>query len=61
MKDEDRVARRHASQTRGDGCAAAVKASEGKKSCDDRSYPEQESTSDPGNRKADAEFDTTCS
>ncbi|MBD1826630.1 hypothetical protein NDI47_18330 [Microcoleus vaginatus GB1-A2] len=43
------------------GVRSAVQAGEGKKSCGDRSYPEQESTSGPGNRKADAEFDSTCS
>ncbi|MDP8932832.1 MAG: hypothetical protein M3N42_01440 [Cyanobacteriota bacterium] len=42
------------------GVRPAVQAGEGKTSCN-RSYPEQESTSGPGNRKADAEFDSTCS
>ncbi|MEG3988411.1 hypothetical protein QUA13_14870 [Microcoleus sp. S28C3] len=43
------------------GVRQAVRAGEGQSSCDDRSYPEQESTSRPANRKAATEFGSTCS
>ncbi|WP_172185876.1 hypothetical protein [Microcoleus asticus] len=42
------------------GVRQAVRAGEDQSSCD-RSYPEQESTSGPANRKAATEFGSTCS
>ncbi|MEG4393643.1 hypothetical protein [Microcoleus sp. BROC3] len=60
VKDRERVARRHASLTRGDGVPPAERAGEPQSSCD-RTYREQESTSGPKNRQADAELESNCS